>query len=603
MRKVDRDPSTPTERKGWVEADIQFEDEGGEIAGVIPVTERFLGRWTGHGLTRVAYKDSSWFRKLCWLLLFLAAAAYLVVEAMEAINLYLQYQKATSITLDQKKSIAFPAVTVCPYGPLRKDLTDDSTLTRFKNLFRLNDDLRTAIGQSAPLDSSCSRAGNGSSPASNDTACSVGNAGTATSCVKPFAYLNHGTVEINGTTYRTDDYPSMLLLTNLALEDFRSFLALADDSGIISPSALVPDCTFGGAPCGPEDLQWVTDPYYGKCVSFNYRGNKTTERAGLLHGLHLRLSWNGSDPLTLLSPAEGFRLVLHDPQLPPDPTTEGLDAAPRKNSHVAVRKTQVNRLPPENGGSCSPDSYLGDRFNGLFTKSNETKYSEKLCLELCKIEKILNETKCYYKSPLLQDLWNSSNYCNESKRMIHDDPPPPPSKGAFRAVQKPQRFDASVDQPPCGCSIPCSQNRYFWSLSSVDLIPENEMLSDLVDWLKKQKGLGLDESQLENKTFCLRRGKLENAAVVNVYYETMIVETYGESPGLTWLVFVGVLGGWMGLFVGMSCMSLFEVLEYVVDFLLYAWRAPRRDKMGPRRRAVLTREDAFLIPIVALILA
>ena len=47
MRKVDHDPSTPDERRG-VEADIQFEDEGGEITGVIPVTERFLDRWTGH---------------------------------------------------------------------------------------------------------------------------------------------------------------------------------------------------------------------------------------------------------------------------------------------------------------------------------------------------------------------------------------------------------------------------------------------------------------------------------------------------------------------------------------------------------------------------
>ena len=64
-------------------------------------------------------------------------------------------------------------------------------------------------------------------------------------------FFPDGTVEINGTT-RTDDYPSMLLLTNLTLEDFRTILTSADDSSINDPRALIPNCTFGGAPCRPE---------------------------------------------------------------------------------------------------------------------------------------------------------------------------------------------------------------------------------------------------------------------------------------------------------------------------------------------------------------
>ncbi|CAG0890622.1 unnamed protein product [Darwinula stevensoni] len=67
----------------------------------------------------------------------------------------------------------------------------------------------------------------------------------------------------------------------------------------------------------------------------------------------------------------------------------------------------------------------------------------------------------------------------------------------------------------------------------------------------------------------------ENLAVVNVYYETFAVETISEHPQYPWSSFIGTLGGMLGLYTGLSFISILEVMEWILNIFLYGWRKPR----------------------------
>ncbi|CAG0894528.1 unnamed protein product [Darwinula stevensoni] len=56
---------------------------------------------------------------------------------------------------------------------------------------------------------------------------------------------------------------------------------------------------------------------------------------------------------------------------------------------------------------------------------------------------------------------------------------------------------------------------------------------------------------------------------------------------MAWSSFIGTFGGLLGLYTGMSFISVLELLEWILDMFLYGWRKPRQDKMGPKRRAIL----------------
>ena len=96
-------------------------------------------------------------------------------------------------------------------------------------------------------------------------------------------------------------------------------------------------------------------------------------------GLQLRLKWNSSNHVILLSPAEGFRLTLHHPRAEPNPVGEGFDVSLKMNSFVGIRKMELERLHPDVGGDCAYDSYLTDQFSSkIFKIKRDAKYSKQV---------------------------------------------------------------------------------------------------------------------------------------------------------------------------------------------------------------------------------
>ncbi|CAG0900821.1 unnamed protein product, partial [Darwinula stevensoni] len=92
---------------------IRFEDEGGETVGIGPVTVRFLNRFTGHALGRTAFPESSLFRRLFWLLIFLLAFGYMTYGIIDIIKSFISSPKTTSTQIEPQETLPFPVINIC----------------------------------------------------------------------------------------------------------------------------------------------------------------------------------------------------------------------------------------------------------------------------------------------------------------------------------------------------------------------------------------------------------------------------------------------------------------------------------------------------------
>ncbi|CAG0904442.1 unnamed protein product [Darwinula stevensoni] len=118
---------------------------------------------------------------------------------------------------------------------------------------------------------------------------------------------------------------------------------------------------------------------------------------------------------------------------------------------------------------------------------------------------------------------------------------------------------------------------------------EKSLFLDLISWMKSENKKRMTYDELNNMTYCHHLN--ENLAVVNVYYETMAVAKTVESALYPWTSFIGTLGGLLGLYTGISFLSVLEMLEWIFDLLLYGWRKPRHDRIGPKRLVIITMRE------------
>ncbi|CAG0891440.1 unnamed protein product [Darwinula stevensoni] len=190
-------------------------------------------------------------------------------------------------------------------------------------------------------------------------------------------------------------------------------------------------------------------------------------------------------------------VMIHPPGLQPNPLEEGFDVNMEMISYIGVRKTVMERLPPDQGGNCATESYLENRFDPeIFNFSVKRKFSKQLCLRMCFLQLIPRA------------------------------------------------------------------NRWGWDDSLLRITSDYK-------WM--------------NET--------DHITVVNIYYEVLSAEELTQQLLYPWGSFVGMLGGLLGLYTGLSFITVLEMLEWILDLLLYGWRKPRSENMGSKRRVILTWRD------------
>ncbi|XP_019640448.1 PREDICTED: uncharacterized protein LOC109482193 [Branchiostoma belcheri] len=399
----------------------------------------------------------------------------------------------------------------------------------------------------------------------------------------------------------------------------------------------IQDCTFNGRVCTPEeDFATILDETYGNCFIFNSgrtRGGAfwTAKQPGPLHGLQLTLFLDPDEYLADLTPAAGARLLIHQYTQYPFAGEEGISLPPGYTVSIGLSQLLIHQhtqypfageegisLPPgytvsiglsqytqypfagEEGISLPPgytvsiglSQTLLERKGGKYgpCTTGEDKgfyrlkngshirlfpdiytYSVKLCEKTCLQQQIVERCGCadpYIKIP-------------DNERACH---PRDPCRTDFKKLY----LNGSLQ---CDCPEACSET-VFTSTVGFGEWPAPLYAETFIDDMKDKKGTGFGNLGTAAE---IREGFIQ----VTVYFENMNIEHIYETPSYEVENLLGDIGGQLGLWMGISIMTVIELAEFLTDvvlFLLYGRRRRAADSPGDGEVILLPRDPTAMPP-------
>jgi hypothetical protein len=196
---------------------------------------------------------------------------------------------------------------------------------------------------------------------------------------------------------------------------------------------LIYSCLFDLSECYPSEFEWVYDFYYGNCIRFNSKGNRSVNKNGKLSSLQLILFIGETKPVEL-SLETGIHIHINN-QSERTSLYRGIDASPGKITNIALNKVITKKLASPYSECIDDQKKLESSIFYRKLVAAKNTYKQTDCFELCFSYNVFNECKCYEGSTVsyfsigkqcktLEDLSCLTNYytkfySNEIKKMCN----------------------------------------------------------------------------------------------------------------------------------------------------------------------------------------
>ncbi|XP_033108977.1 acid-sensing ion channel 5-like [Anneissia japonica] len=210
----------------------------------------------------------------------------------------------------------------------------------------------------------------------------------------------------------------------------------------------------------------------------------------------------------------GLKILVHPQNEPPLIESKGLAVAPGVHAYVSTRRIEVETLGKPHG-NCDKSLRL----------KNYEIYTMAGCLLECRHKHIVNECGC---RPI---------------RYPGDEPECTPKETESCASDVLKKLKNGVLEE-CECPVPCAHTSFSTSVTYAaipNLSVENELSSF-------------------NGTSAAYFSK--NYILLDVYYEELNLQVFKQTPAMTFSALLSDIGGQLGLFIGGSVITLFEVGQY-----------------------------------------
>ncbi|KAF1770357.1 hypothetical protein GCK72_002175 [Caenorhabditis remanei] len=314
-------------------------------------------------------------------------------------------------------------------------------------------------------------------------------------------------------------------------------------------SDFIMKCSFNGQECNVKhDFVEYLDPTYGACFTYGQKlGNITNERSGPAYGLRLEVFVNVTEYLPTTE-AAGVRLTVHATDEQPFPDTLGFSAPTGFVSSFGIKLKSMVRLPAPYG-DCVQEGKTEDF---IYTQKA---YNTEGCQRSC-IQKHLSQT-CGCGDPRFPPY-------RESKNCPVDDP-------YKRECIKNEMHVATRDSKKLGCSCkqPCNQDVYSVSYSASRWPAIAGDLSGCPHGMAAQH--------------CLMY-KREQGSMIEVYFEQLNYESLLESEAYGWSNLLSDFGGQLGLWMGVSVITIGEVACFFFEVFI-SIISSNRTKRRPARKS------------------
>jgi hypothetical protein len=203
-------------------------------------------------------------------------------------------------------------------------------------------------------------------------------------------------------------------------------------------------------------------------------------------------------------------------------------------TYIAISRTFVSKQPAPYS-TCitdlSPFSDYSTTIFSYFDQFNVSKYDQELCINFCYQDKLIRNCSC---SSLIVQTFNNTRYCQTDEEML--------CENAFISMFTKSNPDTFCDDV---CRPECEKETFDLSVSQSKFPTQNY----------------INSHPYQNVSLRF---------IIN-YKDTTFVRI-SESPAVTFELLLGDVGGQIDLFVGLSFLTLLEVVElaFQIAFWFYS---------------------------------
>jgi hypothetical protein len=313
-------------------------------------------------------------------------------------------------------------------------------------------------------------------------------------------------------------------------------------------------CKYNNQMCTSNDFVWTFDRLYGNCFIFNSNSsNRISIIAGSWYGLKMSIYVNYHQQLKVFNSLFGYgaHIRIGNRSYLTDDTFDEILLSPGYITSVSVDRS-FKFLLAKPYSQCDIDNahraFSSKFYNIIYHSKYE--YTQQLCLFTCYQSELIKVCDCsdpWFISLFDKDVCETNN---QTECLLK----------VYINTYLPEHSDFLNKYCLINCPLECNRTEYKYTIASNQLDP-----TWFSDFILKRPNISKD---FMNKTIDMNKVR-ESVVSLNVYYNSLSYTLATESPKLDIISLLSNIGGSLGLFMGVSFLSLVEILVLLLDIAFF----------------------------------
>ena len=306
-------------------------------------------------------------------------------------------------------------------------------------------------------------------------------------------------------------------------------------------------CTFNMNTCNLNEFNWYYDHEYGNCIVFNSLTEKigkdnslfkNVSISGKSYGLHLELfvGYNQTKYNSIFD--QGSHVFIFN-QSDEKKSYSEIDVSVGSKINIGIERLFIHKKElPYSDCQTLEKTKEKSKYQKILTDF-ALKYHNSYCSDLCFQEFVFESCSCY--DPEFFNIKDTRPCQNSDWNCI---------SSAFKTF-----YGSSLEINKCTekCPIECDSIKYHLTSNQLDY--PSKGLANLIKLDPKI------QERFNNSSNISLEDLKQSLVSINIYYNELGFTTLIEIPKTDLITLISNLGGNLGLFLGLSCLSLLEMFE------------------------------------------
>lgn len=495
---------------------------------------KWISSTTAHGISH-AVRSENRFIKWMWVLFFLTSVSYCSYTIVNSVVDYLNYETTVKIQIGREFPTYFPAVTICNMNTFFIDIYGDMRNSYFSKLLIK----QKMYSQLATLDP---------------------------------------TIE---TTFEQQPIKSdqLIKLKRLIAIDKTLNETQRKQLGYNLQKHMLISCIYNKRLCNASDFSSFWHDYYGNCYTFNGNNKnetsfKTTNTAGPDYGLRIELLVGNSVSSQPFLKRSGVFLSVHNNSHSPLLASNSIIIPTGTETYISVSRTFNLKLPHPYSNciqELKPFNTYSTKLFGYITQLNVNNYTSEFCYKICYQDKLIH--KCNCSDITIPSIRNSlACYTDDQLKCL----------GSVDRIFSSSNIEELCEHscPPECLSIKYDlfdhkstfPTEYYFSELMINSPPKDTNVTvespfDIIGYSFRNYFMERDKSLQNLRDILLK---------ITINYNDLRSTYQTEIPNSTFETLLGVLGGQLGLFIGISFLSVLEIIELLIEVANQFFKVSRK---------------------------